>query len=936
MPERGQQMNTEMKDYEYLKSLTLLYVEDEVDAREQFGKFMARCSGLLITAVNGAEGMTAYREHTPDIIVADIQMPIMDGISMASKIREYDKAVPIIFLSAHDQGEYMLRSINVGINKYLTKPVDVRLLQEALLSCAQRLKMEKELAQAQREIKAANDILNALIANMTDWVWEVDAGGCYTFCSPQVEGFLGYSAAEMVGKTPFDFMPPEEAERVGALFAEAMQRRAPVSNLENWNIHKDGRSVLFVTNGVPILDASGALLGYRGVDKDITRQKNAEIALMNQELFSHAILDGLSAHICVVDADGTILLTNRAWNTFAADNGGTAEMCAAGANYLKACTVPCTEDEPDIARFADAITAVISGGSTHFCMEYPCHSPTSERWFTCTISPFTVFDTRFAVISHENVTERKRSELALRKSERFLHDLTDNALSLMAYWTRDLRNDFTNSAYQKWFGKSRDQMRGVYLADLLGDELFKRSEPYVKGALRGEVQQFENPITMADGTVAHLLMNFIPDVSNEEVIGYFVLAHDVTSLKQAQNQLEQANRELALKSEAAEAANLAKSEFLANMSHEIRTPMNGIIGMAQLLEFTSLDEEQRECLAAITSSSDNLLALINDVLDLSKIESGKIELEQKNFSLRSSISDIIKTQVSLAFKKGLNIRTDIAATLPDNLNGDQLRLKQILLNLLGNAIKFTSKGEITISAAVIEQHENSIVLEIRVTDTGIGISPGALGKIFEPFSQADASTTRNYGGTGLGLAICTRLTDLLGGSIRVESAEGVGSSFIVQIPYLVSEAAMELTARNATVCPLWNGPPLRILLVDDIESNLLVTSLILKKLGHSTVEARNGEEVLQKWEQGAFDLILMDIQMPGMCGITVTNKIREREKGSERHIPIIAVTARALLEEREKIMNQGFDGYIAKPIKIATLVDEVQRCFSDISKFTLA
>jgi len=275
-------MSSEMKDYEYLKTLTLLYVEDEADAREQFGRFMSRCSGLLITAVNGAEGMTAYIEHTPDIIISDIQMPIMDGISMAGKIRENDKSIPIIFLTAHDQGAPLMKSINVGINKYLTKPVEPRLLQEALLSCAQRLKMEKELAQAQRETKAANDILNAIIANITDWVWQVDAEGRYTFCSPQVESFLGYSAEEVIGKPPFDFMPPEEAERVGGLFAEIQNRRAPVSNLENWNIHKDGRSVLLVTNGVPILDESGALLGYRGIDKDITAQKNAETALRNQ------------------------------------------------------------------------------------------------------------------------------------------------------------------------------------------------------------------------------------------------------------------------------------------------------------------------------------------------------------------------------------------------------------------------------------------------------------------------------------------------------------------------------------------------------------------------------------------------------------------------------------------------------------------------------
>ncbi len=403
----------------------------------------------------------------------------------------------------------------------------------------------------------------------------------------------------------------------------------------------------------------------------------------------------------------------------------------------------------------------------------------------------------------------------------------------------------------------------------------------------------------------------------------------VAGLKQEISERKKSERELELAREAAFAGSRAKSEFLSNMSHEIRTPMNGIMGMAQLLEYTPLTDEQKEYLGAIRTSSESLLSLINDVLDLSKIESGKIELERRDFSLRGSISDVIKSQVSLIRSKGLSVKADIPMVVPDHLLGDQFRLKQILLNLLGNAIKFTDRGEIRIAVTVSERDDSSALLKIQVTDSGIGISPEAMEKIFSPFVQADASTTRQYGGTGLGLAICTNLAELMGGRIWAESREGYGSTFSIQIPFSVNEAAVpRCDGSSAGAPPVQDGVPLRILLVDDQEINLFFATRILQRAGHTVVQARDGREALQRWEEEPFDLILMDIQMPIMSGIEATQAIREREKERGGHLPIIAVTARALREEQDAIQVKGFDGYITKPIVIVELVREMERCLA--------
>lgn len=445
----------------------------------------------------------------------------------------------------------------------------------------------------------------------------------------------------------------------------------------------------------------------------------------------------------------------------------------------------------------------------------------------------------------------------------------------------------------------RQEERTMYLPVIFVSAIYKDDFYVIKGMETGAVDFISKPI--------------IPEIIRGKVRVF------VDMYKQ-KKELEKINVQLQIAKDKAEEATHTKSLFLASMSHEIRTPMNGIMGMADILKGTRLSEDQEEYVKIISISSNNLLTIINDILDFSKIESGQVDLESISFDLKKEVDEIIKLLYLKANEKGLELKLSIAQGVPEILKGDPVRLKQIIINLINNAIKFTETGWVKLQIEKIKEDEKTCKLLIQIIDSGVGISDEGKKRLFKAFSQSDATITRKYGGTGLGLVISKNLSKLMKGEIGVESEEGKGSKFWFTAEFEKSEG-IKKEIEESIRSEKENAGKLKILLAEDNLINQKVAIFNVEKLGHEIDVAGNGKIALDKYMENTYDVILMDIQMPIMSGVEATRLIREseRDRPDQKPIKIIAMTANAINGDRDRYMAEGMDDYISKPFKAEDL-----------------
>jgi len=537
-----------------------------------------------------------------------------------------------------------------------------------------------------------------------------------------------------------------------------------------------------------------------------------------------------------------------------------------------------------------------------------------ERSFLRRVHPYTNHDGKAegVVVNFMDVTALKQAIAEARHHRQQLELITDALPVMISYVDASERYRFNNAAYESWFGVPRAQLLGRHIREILGDTAYNAAQPYVRRALAGETTRYEAELTSNTQGKRSVLADYVPDVAPDgRVRGYFSLKQDITESQKASLALAEAKR-------IAEAANLAKSDFLANMSHEIRTPMSAILGYADLL-FGQLDDpDNLACLEAIRRNGQHLIELLNDILDLSKIEAGMLEAELLRFAPDKLLREVVEDARLRANERGLSLELSVDGPLPQSIESDPTRLRQILLNLLSNAIKFTEQGSVRVRSRL---RPETCLLEICVTDTGIGIPEEIAQQLFEPFMQADTSITRRYGGTGLGLTITRRLVQLLGGEIGVQNEPQGGATFVFTVATgpldSVPLTTVDLESQHYTADKV-SVQGARVLVVDDRRDMRYLLQTFLEEAGVHVATAANGRDALHKaQEQTNLDAIVLDMQMPEMDGFAAAKHLRELGYRGK----LIALTASAMTSDRERCIAAGCDEYMSKPVDRARLLE---------------
>ena len=663
---------------------------------------------------------------------------------------------------------------------------------------------------------------------------------------------------------------------------------------------------------------------------DITQRKQGEEALRGSETRLRTITDSAQDAILMMNPEGGISY----WNPAAQRIFGYTSAEAIGQN-LHSFLVPPRYHEAHLSalpKFEQTGQGSAVGKTTDLEGRRKDGQEVSVR---LSLSAIQMEGRWHAVGILRDVTERKRAEQEIRRQAALIGSLLDSIPDIVFFKNTEGIYLGCNPAFAEFVGRPRNEIVGKADHDLFEKEIagFFREQDQ-RMLARREARHNEEIITYPSGRKALIDTLKTPYWGPDgELIGVLGISRDITAQKQAELKLWQTNQCLEAANACATAmavqateANRAKSEFLAMMSHEIRTPMNAVLGMTRLLLNTPLDPRQTEFARTVAASGEALLDIINDILDLSKIEAGgQLQMDEKPFSLPALAGGLMQLLQPRAAERGLALAADLAGDIPDWLKGDAGRLRQVLMNLAGNGLKFTDRGGVNIRVRRLGTEAARVRLRFEVQDTGIGISAGDCARLFQPFTQADNSASRRRGGTGLGLVISRRIVELMGGRMGLESVPGHGSMFWFEIALEVAQPLptsdepptapeTENQGRLPSAAP---GRPLGILVAEDHDINLRLAMLMIESLGYGADCARDGLEAVEAWEKGSYDVILMDCQMPRMDGFAAAGEIRRREAArgvpASQRVRIVALTANAIKGDSERCLAAGMDGYLSKP-----------------------
>jgi PAS domain S-box-containing protein len=766
--------------------------------------------------------------------------------------------------------------------------------------------------QAEGALKESQDRYRTLVESADDIIYTADLTGHFLYANPVALKITGYPEKEIIGKSYLDLIRPDCRPDAEAFYRGQVRTHTESSYYEFPVVTKQ-KTEVWLAQHVQLIVHNNRIVGIQAVARDITARRDAEAALRESEKRLHTVINTASEGITFSDEKGFFEIFNNAMERITGYS-----HTEANAGDFSLLLYP---DPSDRQHALDGLKELLEKKEIRE-VESTIRTKSGEQRIVLTsTSLLDLGGKKMFLSAYRDVTVRITAQKALEESESRFRELYDDAP--VGYHELDAQGRITrvNRKELEMLGYSAEEMIGHHVWSFVEDP--KKSRESVLAKLAGTVipkGSYERTYIRKDGSkLAVLVDEHIIRGQHGEVTSIRTTIQDITERIEAERALHEAK-------EAAEAATRAKSQFLAVMSHEIRTPMNGVIGMTDLLLTTDLSAEQREFVETVRSSGESLLAIINDILDFSKIESGKIELEQHPFEVRDCIEEVFELLAPKALEKSLDLLYWVDPRVPSIVVGDNLRLRQILFNLVGNAIKFTNEGEIYASVTLGWKVGNDCQLEFFVRDTGIGIPQDRTDRLFKAFSQVDSSTTRKYGGTGLGLAISTRLVELMQGRIWVESEEGKGTTFFFNIKIAVPAESLALP----TVVVRGKIPELqnkRVLIVDDNPTNVQVLRLQSEYWGmvpRTTVSPLEALEWLRNGDP--FDIAILDMLMPGMNGIQLAVEINSIRPAAV--LPLLLLSSSGSLDEELKKHRQLFFAAVPKPVKQDQLFNHIVSALS--------